>query len=631
MKNTYKAFAFLLTLLMVASVFPTAVPTGVNVVVSPGESTHTNAATNLVVTNETINQGGEFNDDDFEFFVYNGSLPISTANVTLTNNTDGAFHESKLTDGTGKAQFFNVPVGVWHWNVTWAAEPDMYENGTMVSDGPEVFWDDVFGNLDWENDDDDMNVTFTDIDNNPADGLNFTIKFRDNITIWNQMILGTDGVASYYDIPIENYTWYITVDSGPYDGTVLDVQNFTTDGTTLLIQQILAQFTGDENHQDLEVYTYFETTIAPLVGAVIELMYYNGSVIDTQTTPTNGTVRFIDLPVAYVNVTATFSGDPIGVGMWGYNLTTIGSDIRDPTITGPDDQDYLIGTENITLTWQIDDEYPDAFVILVDGVTNTTIDWTNQTEYTFNATGMPIAVYNITLVADDQNGNSEFDSVMLTIYEAVDPVIDGPDDLEYYFTETGYTLQWNITDEYMNNYTITLDGDDLSSGELDPDSPFILISVDGLSIGVHVYIFMANDTSGNSATDSVTVTVIIDNVAPVITYEPDTVSYAQGDINIIRNWTAADEYMDYYTIKVDGFVIETGVWDSEIINFDFSGLLAGVHSVELTVYDLGGNTDSSVVEVVVSTPTAVTAMFLVIGIAASLIVVGLIYWRIKFH
>ncbi|MHA1481786.1 MAG: hypothetical protein ACTSQZ_10255, partial [Candidatus Thorarchaeota archaeon] len=334
---------------------------------------------------------------------------------------------------------------------------------------------------------------------------------------------------------------------------------------------------------------------------------------------------------AYINVTATFSGDPIGVGMWGYNLTTIGSDIRSPTITGPGDQDYLIGTENITLTWQIDDEYPDDFVILIDGVTNTTVDWTNQTEYIFNVTGMVIAVYNITLVANDQNDNSESNTVMLTIYEDDDPIIDGPDDLEYYFTETGFSLQWNVTDEYMNNYSITLDGDDLSSGVLDPDLPFVQIFVDGLSIGVHEYIFTANDTSGNEATDSVTVTVISDDVAPVISYEPDTVAYAQGDLNIIRNWTADDEYMDYYTIKVDGIVIVNEVWDSDTINFDFSGLIAGVHSVELTVYDLGGNTDNSVVEVVVSAPTAVIAMFLAIGIAVSLIVVGLIYWRIRFQ
>ncbi|MHA1576563.1 MAG: hypothetical protein ACTSU3_04310, partial [Candidatus Thorarchaeota archaeon] len=414
-------------------------------------------------------------------------------------------------------------------------------------------------------------------------------------------------------------------------GTVLDVQNFTADGTTLLIQQILAQFTGDEDYQDLEVYTYYETSMAPLIGAVIDLMFYNGTLIDTQTTPTNGTVQFIDLPIEYINVTATYGGDSIGVGMWGYNLTLIGSDIRDPIITGPDDQSYLIGTENITLTWQISDEYPDDFAILVDGVTNTTVDWTNQTEYVFNATGLAIAVYNITLVANDQNDNSESNTVMVTIYEDDDPIIEGPDDIEYYYTETGFSLRWNITDEYVRNYTITLDDDELESGAIDSSFPFIQISVDGLDIGVHEYVFMANDTSGNFANDSVTVTVVSDDVAPVITYEPGTIAYAQGDENIIRNWTAVDEYMDHYVIKVDGFVIVSELWDSETIDFDFSGLVAGAHTVELTVYDLGGNSDSSVVEVLVSAPTALTALLLTAGIAVALIVVGLIYWRIRFQ
>ncbi|MHA1483815.1 MAG: hypothetical protein ACTSPR_00685, partial [Candidatus Thorarchaeota archaeon] len=134
----------------------------------PIETSHLIAATDLVVVNETINSGQSFNDDDFLFYVYNYTYQIANATVTLYNASH-VYYDSKATEGgSGSAIFYNLPQGTYYWNVTLEYaigdfDPNMFENGTMVSDGPDAFLTIELGNLDWENDDDDFNATVTDI------------------------------------------------------------------------------------------------------------------------------------------------------------------------------------------------------------------------------------------------------------------------------------------------------------------------------------------------------------------------------------------------------------------------------------------------------------------------------------
>ncbi len=634
MNNKHKTFTFLLALLVLSgTVMPMAVVQySTTYITTPADTPRALAATTLVVENRTINYDQLYNDDDFEFYVFNGTFEISQANVTLYNSTDSSKYASKLTIGDGSAVFIDVPVGIYEWNVTWSAAPGVSLNGSMVSDGPEAFSSFKIGNLDWEDDDDDILVTVTDIDDAPGEGLNFTIYSRDSSTIYSQFILGTDGIANVTDIPIGNYTYYVTVASGIYLGTVLIAENFTTDGTTLMVHQIIGPFAGLDDYYDLEVFTYYETTLAPLEGALVNVTFKNGTEINHQYTPENGTLRFIDLPIAYINWTVSYLGSPIGLGSYSYNLTTVNTDIRSPSIESPGDQEYLVGTENITLTWNITDEYPAELRFYVDDDLNETITWTNQTSYLFNATGLKIGKYELKLVATDLNDNTAEDIVTLRIFENVTPVINGPENIEFYYTITNKILRWNITDDNMDSFNVYKNGVNVANGTLNPDQPYYSYTISTLlSIGAYNYTLWVNDTSGNWATDEVTVTVKADDVTPVFSYEPPTVYYAQGALEVIRNWTVTDDFMDTYTITVDGAVIETGEWISDTIEFDFAGLLAGTHEVILTVTDLGGNTASSAVQVVVSASTGSIILLLMVALVGVIIVAGVLIWFIKYR
>ncbi|MHA1903042.1 MAG: hypothetical protein ACXADL_01585 [Candidatus Thorarchaeota archaeon] len=637
MTKTNKPLALLLVFVVFASVaIPMATYPKPMTEVTSANSLHTTSSSILNVVNESINDDNEFDDDDFTFTIFNVSLPISQANVTLYNSTDLAFYDSHLTVGDGTTTFLDVPMGTYTWNVTLETaigdhDPDVFEVGNMTSDGPEATVNFIQGNLDWDNDEDDFNATVTDIDGDPATALNFSIHHQENSSVLSQVILGADGRADFSDIPDGNYTWKVTIASGPYADLVMEEENFTTDGTQILVHQNVGPISGDPDYFDLEVFIYYETSIDPISNVLVNVTYKNGTMIESQTTTLNGTVRFLDLPVEFINWTVTLAGKYLGLGNYSYNLTTISTDIRAPIITSPGDQEFIFESPNITITWQIEDQYPADIELLVDGIINTTIPWTNETEYTFNATGREIGIYELTLVVEDLNHNTAEDTISLRIHENVTPTIEGPEDIEFYFTETGNSLRWNASDDYLNKYVIYKNDEEIRSGDIDPDFPFVSISVDGNSIGVYTYSFKVNDTSGNFAMDNVTVTVLRDDIAPLITYTPPTIFYAQGDEDIIRNWTATDDYKSNYTIEVDGFLIVSASWDSNTIEFDFAGLIAGTHNVVLTVTDLGGNTAESTVIVYVSEPTLIRYM-LYVGIAAAAIIGFLVaVWYFRYR
>ncbi|MFX0056001.1 MAG: hypothetical protein ACFFAX_15130 [Promethearchaeota archaeon] len=639
-----RTFALFLVLVVTAGAMTPILAQSPIMIVAMKQTSHEVAATNLQVEYEVYNNLNAYNDDDFSFLVYNTTETqiIGNATVTLYFAGNASLYRYQFTSpADGTAKFINVPMETYVWNVTLEGalggyDPQLYQTGILVSDGPDATADVSIGNVDWENDDDDLSATVYNLAGNPAEGLNFTILNKTSGLVYLEQTLPANGSVAFWDIPLGEYTWQVVVPFGDYLGYAITQQDFLSNGTQLLTDKRLDQITGDEHFYDLEISAYYETSLAPIVGVLVNVTYHNGTVIDEQTTPVNGTVLIVDLPVAFINVSITFGGAPIEAGDYWYNLTTVSFDIREPIVIGPEDVRVLVNATNVTLAWHLEDEFPDEIVVYFDGDESIRENW-NMTsfDFTFNVSeafpDFVIGEYEILLEAFDENGNSMNDIVNFGVYENITPTIEGPEDVEFYFSETGFSLTWNVTDEFMNMYVLTRDGTEVASGVLDPDNPFVTYGLDNLAIGVYVFHLFVNDTSGNNATDDATVTVNRDDIDPLITYTPPDLAYAQGARNIIRNWTATDNFKSTYTIAIDGIVYVSEDWESETIEFDFAGLSAGVHEVTLTVYDLGGNSASSTVTVSVSISDAL--YYLTAAAIGTLVItaIGIVVWYVRYR
>lgn len=638
MSKSHRAFAAIfLTIFLASALLPIAFNSQPVTTVSLVDAPHAPAATNYVVSVRVFNNLQAFNDDDFEFTVLNGSTPLATAWVRLFNASTMILLEDEFTDGNGKVTFSNLPQGTYQWNVSHTSDPlTPDKTGQIVSDGPEADVTILFGNIDSENDEDDLNATIVDIESMPANNLNFSIHFSSNDSIWAQTEV-IDGSADFQDLPDGDYIWKVQVMDDPfYAGYILDWGLIEANSTQKLVYQSIGPLTGNPDYYDLELFTYYETSLQPIIGAVVNVTYMNGSAYAVKTTPNNGTVLFPDLPVEFMNWSVSYLSEPIGLGNYYFNFSAPNADIRAPIVTSPGNQDVLLDAENVTITWHLEDEFPSSIKVYLNDSLSETVNW-NMTsyDYSFNISAafseFLIGEYPVKLIAYDQNLNQAEDIITLRIYENVTPIIEGPDDLEFYFTETGHSISWNVSDDNVNKYTIMDNDEVFMTGDINPDRPVIVAILDGLSIGVHNFTLHANDTSGNSAEDTVVVTVNVDDVAPVIVFTPDTIYYQQGQINIVRNWTATDDFKDYYTIAMDSVEIVHSDWETENIEYDFAGLRVGTYEFTLTVVDLGGNSVQSTVTVIVSQAIITTYLTWIAVGSVGIIALIAIIWFVRYR
>ncbi|MHA2118196.1 MAG: hypothetical protein ACW98J_04680 [Candidatus Thorarchaeota archaeon] len=101
------------------------------------------------------------------------------------------------------------------------------------------------------------------------------------------------------------------------------------------------------------------------------------------------------------------------------------------------------------------------------------------------------------------------------------PVLNHPDDIHYFEgSSSGENITWTPSDDYPLSYEVFANGTALISGDWNSSSESITVLVWGLDAGQYNYTIVVSDFAGNTATDTVMVSVqppdIFDNTLLVI-------------------------------------------------------------------------------------------------------------------
>lgn len=88
------------------------------------------------------------------------------------------------------------------------------------------------------------------------------------------------------------------------------------------------------------------------------------------------------------------------------------------------------------------------------------------------------------------------------------PIVDTPHDINFEYSEIGNSITWEVHDHYLESYEVYDCGDLYSTGELFTDTTLLTIEISGLPVGSHNFTLVVYDTSGNSVSDSVWVSVL---------------------------------------------------------------------------------------------------------------------------
>ncbi|MHA1384899.1 MAG: hypothetical protein ACTSR3_14215, partial [Candidatus Helarchaeota archaeon] len=438
---------------------------------------------------------------------------------------------------------------------------------------------------------------------------------------------------------------YVNISATSYtNGTAI---NFNVDGLDIGVYTFriaVNDTSGNSAYHDVQV-TVVDTTVPNILSPIPSNIQYEfgstGHIITwywNESHPDKYNITRLDGP--YVNVTGTaytngtainFNVDGLDIGIYTFRIAvndTSGNSayhdvqvtVVDTTVPNilspiPSNIQYEFGSTGHIITWIWNESHPDMYNITrLDGpyVNVTGTAYTNGTAINFNVNGLDIGVYTFRIAVNDTSGNSNYDDVQVTVVDTTAPNIltPIPSNIQYEFGSTGNIITWIWNESHPDMYNITrLDGPYVNvTGTAYTNGTAINFNVDGLDIGVYTFRIAINDTTGNSATHDVQVTVVDTTLPNILTPIPSDIQYEFGSTGNIITWIWNESHPDMYNItRLDGpYVNITGTVYSNgtAINFNIDGLDLGVYTFRIAVNDTSSNSAYDDVQVTVVDTTA---------------------------
>jgi len=200
-----------------------------------------------------------------------------------------------------------------------------------------------------------------------------------------------------------------------------------------------------------------------------------------------------------------------------------------PTIDSPNDEVFEADIPGNVLQWQGSDDYPGTFTVLHNGTPIASRTWCYR-PIRVVLDSLEVGIHNITIILHDAAGNHVSDTIIVEAIDTVIPLLDSPADIEYVVGSTGHSISWHGSDLNPQSYTIFKDGTSIRVAAWNSSSESINVIVDGLGEGEYNYTIVLMDKGGNTASDTVFVTVTEEPTTPTTTTTPGTTTPPDGVI-----------------------------------------------------------------------------------------------------
>jgi parallel beta-helix repeat protein len=180
-------------------------------------------------------------------------------------------------------------------------------------------------------------------------------------------------------------------------------------------------------------------------------------------------------------------------------------------------------------------------------------------------------------------------------YLPTEPIIDQPQDIYYAEGSTGNEIIWYAYDDYLKEWSVSIDGDTWDSDAWNYDN--ITVEVDGLEYGTHTAVLTVWDIEDNSASDTVIIHVY-DGTKPTISNTPNTEAFVDGSGQTL-SWKVSDLHPDTYTAYLDEEEWDSGSWSTGTLQINIDGMSEGEHTLKTVIRDIDGNQASDTVIILV--------------------------------
>ena len=287
---------------------------------------------------------------------------------------------------------------------------------------------------------------------------------------------------------------------------------------------------GLNNQSEIRHFSYLEYTAPSIEGPGSDLTYEQFAVQNLQWNITeindgtysilrNGTEVDSGGFTHWVNVT-TFLNSSVD-GDWNYTIIATDpsnnqgaytsiihiEDMVDPTIEGPSDKVIEQFDTTKTIEWNITEVNDGTFIIKRnDSTIAGPLPFFNGLNVSISMTSTLLVDWNYTIIATDPSGNVAQDTVIVHIRDTVNPVITMLNSSFAVVQGNQSTFYWQITENNPQSYLLYLNGT-IVNGSTYINNSIISYTFLNWTIGELFFEVFANDTSGNSHTANITITI----------------------------------------------------------------------------------------------------------------------------
>ncbi|MFW9794550.1 MAG: ABC transporter substrate-binding protein, partial [Candidatus Thorarchaeota archaeon] len=191
-----------------------------------------------------------------------------------------------------------------------------------------------------------------------------------------------------------------------------------------------------------------------------------------------------------------------------YRNRVRGNGSDQPNVGGPSHFTAISGTIPNTISWNINDDNPLLYRLYNNGsLAEADYNTHSRVSININSHVTTYGLYNFTIqILDWEYQHAEHTVLVDFVPDTIDPVIEGPDDMNITAGDVGENIVWNVTDHNPSTYSILLNGAEEDTGSWNNGEP-IVFNLSDLTVGDYNVTLIANDLMGHSNADTVLVSV----------------------------------------------------------------------------------------------------------------------------
>ncbi len=178
-----------------------------------------------------------------------------------------------------------------------------------------------------------------------------------------------------------------------------------------------------------------------------------------------------------------------------------------PLLDGPSDIEYDELSTGNTIIWSPSDAHPFQYTVYKNDSVYISNGW-DGSQIPVDIDGLGIGVHNFTILVEDAVDNAAIDTVIVTVVDGTTPILDNPSDVLLIEGGTDYVVTWNPYDLHPISYTITCNDIVIASRLWNSSDESISLSLLDFTVGTYNVTLVVTDIGGNTASNSVLVTVL---------------------------------------------------------------------------------------------------------------------------